>query len=336
MEHEKKPVTLAAIAQELGVSTATVSLALQNKKGVSDNTRKLVCETAQRLGYVYNRSAARLRTQRSFTIGLVLPNLTNPFFTELTDSVEEEVEAAGLSLLLAKTSEDLSRQQKAFQSMLEYQVDGLLLCPASGTTLSDLKLLRDAQVPLVLFTRSLSGFQGDYVGANNEKGTFLACEYLLTKGHRKICFIGGKSHSPTRKERYKGYAEALKQKGILPLVEWDMPSETSLKGGYESIQKLLSLPDPPTATVCYNDVVAFGVILGLWAAQLVPGKEFAVVGFDNIADAALWSPPLTTIATPPVEVGKVGITLLLDRISSPTNPPREVILEPSLLVRESS
>lgn len=335
MVSRKKQITLAEIAKHLGVSTATVSLALQNKPGVSEKTRKAVLEMVKRLGYVYNRSAARLRMQRSFTIGLIVPNLQNPFFTELTNSVEEQIEAEGLSLLLAKTSEDPLRQQKAVKSMLEYRVDGLLICPAIGTRASDLQILLDAHLPFVLYTRNVTGFAADYVGAQNKKGTQSATEFLLKRGHRRIAFIGGQSTSQTRKERFEGFRYALQKAGIPLPDSVNLPCETSIKGGYESIQRVLKVQPNPTAAVCYNDVVAFGVILGLWASRISPGKEFPVIGFDNIADAALWSPPLTTLSVPPGLVGQEAVKLLLKRISSPDSPPEKVTLSPPLVVRES-
>lgn len=335
MVNRKKQITLSEIAQQLGVSTATVSLALQNKPGVSEKTRQAVLEVSKQLGYVYNRSAARLRMQRSFTIGLIVPNLLNPFFTELTNSVEEWIEAEGLSLLLAKTSEDPHRQQKAVQSMLEYRVDGLLICPAIGTRASDLQILLDAHMPFVLYTRNLSGFPADYVGAQNKRGTRIATEFLLERGHKQIAFIGGLPTSQTRKERFNGFRTALQKAGIPLSNSINIPSETSIKGGYESIQQVLQVEPRPTAAVCYNDVVAFGVILGLWASRIAPGKEFPVIGFDNIADAALWSPPLTTLSVPPARVGQEAVKLLMNRISNPDSPPEKIILSPTLVVRES-
>jgi LacI family transcriptional regulator len=335
MRNKKKPVTLADIAKSLGVSTATVSLALQNKPGVSLKTRERVQDTVNRLGYVYNRSAARLRTQRSFTIGLIVPNIMNPFFTELTNSVEEHLVTEGLSLLLAKTSENLERQTKAMKTMLEYGVDGILLCPTVSTRASDLTILTEASLPFALFTRNITGIEADYVGPQNKKGTQLAAEFLLQKGHTRIAFIGGLPASTTRKERYEGFQTALKKAGVKPSPKLNILCETSLPGGYQSIQKVLTQKDSPTAVVCYNDVVAFGVILGLWALRIAPGNEFPVIGFDNITDAALWSPPLTTISCPPQQIGEEAITLLLQRIENPALPPRKILLSPSLVLRES-
>jgi LacI family transcriptional regulator len=163
----------------------------------------------------------------------------------------------------------------------------------------------------------------------------MATEFLLQRGHRRIAFIGGLPTSQTRKERFEGFRTAL-QKGGIPLTDsFDIPCETSIKGGYESIQQVLKAEPRPTAAVCYNDVVAFGVILGLWASRIAPGKEFPVIGFDNITDSALWSPPLTTLSVPPGLVGQEAVKLLLRRIDSPDAPPEKIILSPTLVVRDS-
>jgi LacI family transcriptional regulator len=294
-----------------------------------------VHKTVKKLGYVYNRSAARLRTHRSFTIGLIVPNILNPFFTELMNSVEEQLEAAGWSLLLAKTSENMSRQDRVLKTMMEYGVDGLLICPAPGTRAADLNRLTSSKMPFVVFTRPIDGSPADYIGADNFYGTKLAAEYLIGRGHKKIAFIGGLPDSATRKERYRGFIKAIKDGGLPLRKELYVEGDTSLDGGYIGIKKLLEVKDPPTAAVCYNDVVAFGVILGLWAAHITPGKSFAVVGFDNISDASLWSPPLTTVSSPPQQIGREAVRLLLERIAAPRKEKERVILPPSLITRGS-
>ena len=335
MKKAKKPVTLVGVAEYLGVSTATVSLALRDKEGVAAKTRDRVQKAVKKLGYVYNRSAARLRTHRSYTIGLIVPNLLNPFFTELTNSVEEQLEAADWSLLLAKTSENMSSQVRALRTMMEYGVDGLLLCPAPGTSAVDLSGIVNSKIPFAVFTRPVEGIDTDYIGADNFYGTKLAAEYLIGGGHKKIAFIGGLPDSVTRKERFRGFLKALKDGGISTRKEFNVEGDTSLDGGYGGIKKLLGIKDPPTAAVCFNDVVAFGVILGLWAAQITPGKNFSVIGFDNISDSSLWSPPLTTVSTPPQQIGREAVRLILERIQSPRKETERVILPPSLIVRGS-
>lgn len=334
----KKParrVTLIDVATKMGISPATVSLALRDKDGVAEKTRAAVHRTAKNMGYVPNRSAAQLRTRRSDTVGLIVPNINNPFFAEVTNSVEERLDQAGCSLLLAKTSDLLEKQSKAITTMMGYSVDGVLICPAIGTELKHLRHLVQSRLPAVFFTRSVPDMQQNYVGADNSAGTYLATRTLLEKGHRKICFVGGSRDSITRGERCAGYSKALRDHGIQPAEGLDLPGETTMSGGFQIIRGILASPNHPTAAVCYNDVVAFGVILGLWASRIVPGKDFMVTGFDNLSDSAFWSPPLTTLSCPPQEIGRRAAELLLERIFDPQKPTATIILDPVLVERDT-
>lgn len=334
----KKParrVTLVDIAKKMGVSPATISLALRDNSAVAAKTRKRVWETVEKLGYVYNRSAAQLRTQRSYTIGLIVPNIVNTFFAELADMVEETLDDAGCRMFLARTSERADRQAATIKAMLEYRVDGVVICPVIGTTRRHLLPLTEAGVPLVVCTRPVRQMRVDYVGADNARGAALAAEYLISRGHRRIAFIGGPVRSVTRQERLLGFQQVIEKHHLDRDKCLCVASDSTIQQAYQSIIQLLKCPSPPTAALCYNDIVAFGVILGLWAAKVTPGRGFAVVGFDNLSHAALWSPPLTTVSNPPGEVGMKAAKLLLERIAKPRARPRKVILDPSLVVRKS-
>lgn len=317
------------------LSPATVSLALRDKGGVAEKTKAAVQRTAKSMGYVPNRSAAQLRTRRSNAVGLIVPNIVNPFFAELTNAVEARLDLAGYSLLLTQTSELLDKQNDATTRMLEYSVDGVLICPAIGTESRNLRHLTQSRLPTVFFTRSVSDLEHNYVGADNSSGTYRATVSLLQKGHRKVCFVGGSPHSLTRRERLDGYLRALRDNGIRPARELDIPGETSMSGGFQIVRAILASPNHPTAAVCYNDVVAFGVILGLWASKVVPGKDFMVTGFDNLTETAFWSPPLTTLSCPPVEIGTRAAELLLQGIKDRRQKPRSIIIDPELIQRDT-
>jgi len=333
---KRHSLTLKDIADQLGISPATVSLALRNKECVSEKTRQTVWEAVKRLGYVYNRSAARLRTQRSNTIGLIVPNILNPFFTELTSAIEEKMETFGYSLLLAKTSEDRERQGKALRTMLEYSVEGILLCPAVGTTQEDLRICEKMSLPVVLFTRPVDGPKMDYVGPDNSRGTALATKYLIGKGHRRIAFLGGVEGSFTRWERFEGYRQALEEVNLPLEGQYNRVCDTTVDGGFQVMEELLNLKEPPTAALCFNDVTSFGAILCLWSHRIVPGKDFDVIGFDNLSDAELFSPSLTTLSCPPRRIGFRASELLLERIKNPGKKQESVILAPELILRNSA
>lgn len=328
-------ITLREVADKAGVSLGTASNALRKKDVVSKKTHTKVIETAEELGYVYNRYAAQLRTNRSNTISLIVPNISNPFFSELTDEVEQFLEKEDCRLLLSRTSDSIDRQTRCIKSSIEYGVDGILLCPAIGTKSINLRSIGVSGIPLVLFTRRVANFSADYVGVDNVKGAVIATEYLLSRGHKRIAFVGGSSQSTTRVERFSGYRQALTKSSRTYDSSIVVECESTIRGGYKGIEKMLQYPNPPTAVVCYNDIIAFGVILGLWAQKLTPGREVSVVGFDDISTAAIWMPPLTTISNPPATIAEEVVQLLFNRIKKPILSARKSIISPRLVPRLS-
>ena len=328
-------VTLRDVARHASVSRATASLVLRGSPLVAAPTRERVLGVMNDLGYVYHRGAASLRTQRSRTVGLIVPDVANPFFAELTLGVETELDAANHLVLLGNTAEAIDKQQRLLAAAREYNADGILCCPAVGTAPETIDGLRRQRLPVVLFVRYLPGLQVDYVGADNVLGAELGTAHLIALGHRRIAFVGGAETSSARADRLCGYRTALARHD-LPLDDaLCVTSAPTRDGGYSAIRALLARRDPPSAALCYNDVVAFGVVLGARAAGLTVGRDLAVVGFDDIAEAALWRPALTTLASAPRHLGAVAARLLLDRIADPNGVPRRVILTPTLVVRES-
>ncbi len=311
-----KNITLVDVANELGISPATVSLALRDKDVVAAKTRQTVLDTARRLGYVYNRNAAQLRTRRSFTVSLIVPNISNPYFAEFSDIVEEILEEKGCRMNLLRTSEDIGRQTKCIRSSLEYGVDGILICPVASTRPNDLRSILPPGLPVVQFIRRIPHLGIDYVGIDNYRGMALATEYLLDRGHERIAFVGGRADSNARRERYQGFTDALRRRGAGKEPCLSVDCEATVRNGYEAITGILENKDPPTAVLCYNDVIAFGVTLGLWASKLTPGRDISVIGFDNLSDSALWRPPLTTVSNPRKEIASEAVSAILRRSGS--------------------
>jgi LacI family transcriptional regulator len=328
-------VTLTDIAGDAGVSRATVSLVLRNVPVVAEETRQRVLSSMRRLGYVYHRAAASLRTQRTHAIGLIVTDITNPFFAEIIVAIEDKLGNAGYVTLLGNTSETVSKQERLIATMQEYPADGLLLCPATDPSATFAKRIQNCRIPRVLFVRSLPGVDCDYVGVDNVSGAQSAVEHLLMLGHRRIAFIGGASEVSSRKERVTGYENALRKGRCHVDPSRMLTSPPNREGGYQAMQQLLQLPEMPTAALCFNDMVAIGAMQALSAAGKAPGQDFALVGFNDVAEAALCRPALTTVATTPGKIGEIAADLLLDRIAHPTQPNRKLILRPRLIVRES-
>ena len=328
-------VTLQDVADEVGVSKSTVSLVLSNHPRISEATRRRVLDAVDELGYVYDRRAASLRINQSFTVGLIITDITNPFFAELTSGIENTLLDSNYIALLGSTSDLMDNQDRLLATMRERSADGIIICPARGTLPDSIERF-SRQVPTVMVVRYLAGIKVDYVGVDNELGARRATEHLIERGHRRIAFIGGPHESSARQDRLQGYASIL-EKHHIPLDESLMvASPVTRSGGHNAIQFLMSIDDPPTAVLCYNDVVAFGVMLGLRALNLEPGRDAAVLGFDDVHEASLWNPPLTTVSLIPNQMGHHAADLLLKRIRQPDRPTQQVILPSTLVIRSST
>ncbi|MCY3977714.1 MAG: LacI family DNA-binding transcriptional regulator [Chloroflexi bacterium] len=331
----RQKVTLQHVADAAKVSKATASLALNNNPRISEATRKRVLAAVESLGYVYNQRAASLRTQRSFTVACIIHELSNPFSAELTSGAESQLAARGFSLLLGTAAQDHQKQARMVKTMLERDVDGIILSPVMGTDSDTLGKIAE-YCPLVLTTGHYESLDIDSVDMDNENGAARGVEYLVENGHKRIAFIGGAEERPSRQSRLLGYRKVLQKHKIPFDPSLCIASAVTRRGGYDAAQQVLALANPPTAAFCYCDVNAFGVMLGLRAAGIEAGKDFAVVGFDNVAEASLWQPSLTTVATDPTALGEQMARLMLQRIAEPDMPIQRVIMPSQLIVRDST
>lgn len=331
----RQKVTLQHVAQAAKVSKATASLALNNNPRISEPTRQRVLEAVESLGYVYNQRAASLRTQRSYTIGLIIKDVSNPFNAELTAGAEAQLADHDYSLVLAMTDDDLDKQSRLVQTMLERDVDGLILSPAAHTTIESMQGMMQF-CPLVLLIPYYPDLAADCVGMDDENGTARALEHLIQLGHRRIAFVGGFAAQMTRSRRLESYRETLRRHDIAFDPALCIASPVTLRGGYEAVQQLLNVPQPPSAAYCYSDVNAFGLMLGLRAAGMEAGEDFAVIGFDDVPEATLWHPSLTTVSADPRGLGEKAAQLMLRRITSPDAPIERVIMPSRLILRDST
>jgi LacI family transcriptional regulator len=325
--------TLKDIAADAQVSRSTVSLVVQDSPLVARKTRGRVLASMDRLGYVYNRGAASMRSGLSHTIGLVISEITNPFYAEMSVGIERVLDEKGWLTFFANTNESPARQERFIQRIREQGVDGVIFSPAEGTTADAIADLQRTRMPLVQTLRSVPNTQTDYVGCDYRLGMELAAEHVIAQGHRRIAYLGGMRHHSAADERMMGIMNALTRHGLEPGPILACPS--SRAHAADLTTDMMALPKPPTAILCYNDVVAFGAITGLIARGIQPGREVAVVGFDNVAEAALTSPRLTTVATGAERIGEAAARLLLQRIARPTAPIERIIIPPQLIIRDT-
>lgn len=328
-------VTVADIAKHLGVSTATVSMTLRNKGRISEHTRQRVLKAIDELGYVYNQTAANLRNKSSNLVGLLLHDITNPFYAEMTAGLGREMEHHDLMLFLANSEESAERQQQFMDSLQRNSAAGMVICAAQPTPTSFFESLQRRRMPTILVIRPVPDVAIDFVGTDNFLGCQLATEHLIRLGHRHIAFIGGQTSSLSRAQRLGGYMSKLIEHGISPNQEWIISCGASRNDGTQAMTSLLKQHPDVTAAVCYQDVVALGAMLALRKQERVIGRDFALVGFDDIPETALVEPALTTVSVAAREIGRKAGELLLERINGNDEPAKSLILPPTLIVRQS-
>lgn len=328
-------ITLAQVAQRAGVSTATVSMVLRNRGRISDATRQRVLKALDELGYVYNQTAANLRNRSSNQVGLLLHDITNPFYGEMTAGLSQEMERHDLLLFLANSEESGERQQKFVDSLMRNNACGMVLCAAKETPPLFFETLKRRNIPTIMVVRPLNDVDFDFVGTDNFLGAQLATRHLLQLGHRHIAFIGGSESSVSRAQRIGGYSSKLLEHRIQLNSNWIVTSLASQSDGARVAEALFKRYPEITAAVCYQDVVAIGVMQTLRKMGRMPGKDFALVGFDDITEASLVQPALTTVSVAAKEIGRQAGELLYNRIQGNDEPPKRIILPPTLVVRES-
>ncbi len=296
-------VTIVDVARSAGVSKSTVSLVLCNSSLVAEATRERVARAMKALGYVYHRGAASLRAASSDLVGMVISDLTNPFFAELAVGIEDALYKLNFTPILANTNENPERQAQVLRSLREHNVAGIIICPARGTDAWTFAQQWPKSIPAVITTRRMTGSPLPYVGPDNRKGAREAVEHLLRLGHRRVGFIGGDGSMTTQRDRAAGWRDALNAAGHAADEALIFESPPTRDGGRQAIERALALPHPPSAVVCYNDIVAMGATHALSERGLLAGRDMAIVGFDDIAEAAHNAPPLTTVSADTREMG---------------------------------
>ena len=334
---KQESVTLTEVAGHAGVSRSTVSLVLRGSPLVAAETRERVQAAMAALGYIYNRGAANLRAARTQTVGLLVCELNNPFYAELTAGVDDVLDTEGFVAFIANTAEQPERQDRFLQRMREHNVDGVILCPAAGTQAELLDRLDRWRLPCVQALRFVSDQGRDYAGVDYQAGIETVTEHLISLGHRRIAFVGGTLDHSAYAARHAGFTAAMRRHGLADDLVLRCP--LTRRSGAEMADHLLNRPQAPmaapTAALCYNDVVALGLMLGLEARGLRAGRDLAVTGFDDVPEAALSRPALTTVATSARQIGQEAARLLLRRIADPQGPPERIILPSRLVVRQS-
>lgn len=326
--------TITDVAHLADVSVGTVSNVLTHARRVNPETRRRVEAAIAQLGYRRDRVAQSLSRRRTNLIGALVPEVTNPFFAELVQEIESAVFSAGeYSVLFATSHEGPDSQRRYLDSFRERRVDGVIVVVAADTDAADIEAIA-ADTPVVLVDRSLPAWDGDAVLSTNEAGVALAVEHLTQLGHERIALINGELKLPTARERQAGFERAMREHGLTP-VGISQGSFT-FESGHAQMEELLSAPEPPTAVVAANDLLAMAAIGAAASHRLRVPRDLSIIGYDDITYARLVSPPLTTIRQPAREMAREAASLLLDRLANPARESRRVEFQPELVVRRST
>ena len=329
-------VKLSTIAEALGLSTATVSLALRDSPLVAEVTRERIKAEAIASGYIYNRRAASLRTSKSGIVGVCVHDIMNPFFGEILIAIEHELDRHRQTFILCNHYDDLSKQRSFIDTMLQLGADGLILSPAIGTPATDLELAEGNDLPVVLIARTIEGADAGSFRGDDSIGMMMAVSHLISEGHRRIALVGGTGLTSTGRLREAGYLDALREAGIEFRPEWRIAGPRSRHSGFDAVDGFLGVAERPTAVCCFSDLVALGFMYGLSRAGLRPGVDIAVTGYDDIDEAAIAMPPLTTVANGQQEVGRRAASALLARLGGTPFAETGELIIPELKIRRSS
>ena len=327
------------VAREAGVSRATVSYVINNRTDgnvrISEETRCRVLEAIEELGYRPNVLARSLRQGQTHTIGMIVPDNTNPFFAEVARGVEDTSFEQGYSVILCNSDGDLDKELLYTNVLAEKRVDGILFV-AAGMSTEHICALQERRMPVVVVDRDIPDVAVDSVMTANERGGWLATRHLIELGHRHIGCIAGPSDVTPSAERVTGYRQALREAGLAVDEALILKGDFQYESGYQATRQLLSMEDPPTAIFACNDLMAVGAIsAAVGLGRQVP-MDLSVVGFDDVPLASFANPALTTIVQPKHEIGVVAATMLLERMRDPDRPPHRKMLDTELVVRQST
>ncbi len=331
---DRRP-TIIDVAELAGVSKSTVSLVLRNSAVVRDKTREEVRKAIAELGYVYNRAAANLRSSNTGLIGLVINDLRNPFFTEFATSLQMGLSARGYAAVVANTDEDVVLQSQVVGAMIEHGVSALIISPAYCGDDATFTLIERAGIPAMQVLRKVASRVElfPFAAPDYETGSRLAAKHLVESGAGRIAFVGGFEGREVTWERMSGYLAVLADVGGAPLF---LPGRASRAFGRDVAKRIVEDHPEVDAVICFNDLVALGLLSGCAEIGQVVGQGFRIVGFDDIEDCALTYPTLSSIRCDIAGFGETIAGTVLAWLENGTMPPAITRTPVELVIRESS
>jgi LacI family transcriptional regulator len=324
------------VARRAGVSPMTVSRVINGKGGVRPETRLAVEQVIAALSFVPNGLARGLSSRKTMVLGLIVPDVGNPFYAPIARGAENVARRAGYHVILCNSEGSLAYEGEYIADMLERRADGLLVVPVSDESRVNLRQLERHGIPYTLIDRSVPGVDADVVQGDSVGGARSLIDHLISLGHARIAMLAESESVSTSRDRRRGYRLALDSAGIAPMPELLVETTVDLKGGYAGMLVLLGLDHPPTAVFAINNLVAAGAVKAIREHGLTVPDDLALVAFDDIEHEAALSPFLTVMPQPAESFGTIAAHLLLDRVLGYAPANRRMVMLPSeMIVRES-
>jgi len=327
--------TIREVAEKAGVSVTTVSHVVNKTRFVSEEVRERVVAAMKDLNYRPNALARSLRRGETHTLGLILPDSSNPFFAEVGHAIEAAAFERGYSVILCNTENNLEKERLYTEVLEKNQVDGMIFVAAGVNREAILQIVRNG-LPLIVVDRDMGALELDTVATDHHFGGMAATQHLLESGHRTIACITGPSDVTPSAERVTGYRDALLQAGIPVDETLIMRGDFHAASGYAAAMDILQREARPSAIFVCNDMMAIGAIRAANQLGLRIPEDVSIVGFDDIELALYITPPLTTVAQPKQEIGQLTVELVLERIRRPAIEARRKVLSPRLVIRDST
>jgi len=327
-------MTIKDIAKLAGVSVATVSRVINEDAGVAEKLRNKVLQVIKETNYVPNTVGRNLRKSKSDMILIMLPTLSNPFYSKILKGIEQRASENGYGVLVSVTHHDAKIEKKYLKMLQMKQADGVI---SLFSTLDAEELNRvSADYPFVQTCEYTEGARLPYVMIDNKKAAYEATRYFISHGHKRIGMISGSFYESSEHAREQGYREAILDAGLDFDPGYIFKSNYKPESGMEMCRRLLSLPEPPTAILTVSDTLAIGAIKHLKSAGIRPGAEIEVIGFDNASITRVYDPSISTVAQPRFDLGTVSVDLVLEKIQNPNTVNKGIILPHELILREST
>lgn len=326
--------TISDVAQAAGVSVATVSRVINGNANVSPETLEKVQKAIQNLNYRPNLLGRDLRRTKSERVLVLLPSISNPFYSEIVKGIEDVANESGYSIMLCNTDSDIKREKKYIKMLKSRLADGAILM-ASEMNCEELTELSE-EVPMVQCCEYKEGIPVPHVSIDNEKAAYKAVKHLISLGHRKIAFIGANNQFLSSFLRKKGYLRALAEENIEHNPAYVCYGDYSYKSGLRNMKKLLDMKERPTAVFCISDIMAIGAIRSAMEEKLKVPEDLAVCGFDNIYFSRMFTPSVTTVSQPMYDLGCTAMELLIKMIEKKSTEAGHRFLEHELIIREST